>query len=297
MQDEAAPLAGTAVELSDSGIVALAFGQRDRHLASFSRIRHLALLPTDALELDLSDPEQRRLGDYELIELVGEGGMGIVYRARQVGLDREVAIKLLAAGPWASNEFIERFRREAQNAARMQHPNIVAIHEVGSAEELHYFSMRLVRGHSLAAAIRDEGRFEPRRAARLLRTIAEAVDYAHRLGVLHLDLKPANVLLDADGVPHVADFGLARRLEQGMSADNDEISGTPAYMAPEQAELRAHGISAATWYAWKSKYAGATVSELTRMRELEAENARLKRMYADLALENLAMKDVIAKKY
>lgn len=233
---------------SDPGVITLAFGQRSENirLAGLSEFRHLALLAADALELDLSDPEQRRFGDYELLELLGEGGMGIVYRARQVGLDREVAIKLLAAGPWASREFVERFQREAQNAARMQHPNIVAIHEVGSVEELHFFSMQLVRGHSLAAAIGDEHGFEPRRAAQLMRTIAEAVDYAHSLGVLHLDLKPANVLLDESGVPHVADFGLARRLEQGMSADNEEISGTPAYMAPEQAELRAHKISAAT---------------------------------------------------
>jgi WD40 repeat protein len=229
-----------------SGVAALAFGSTGRSTPDFSRLRHLALLPVDALELDLTDPAQRRFGDYDLLEQIGEGGMGVVYRARQTSLDREVAIKLLAAGPWASNEFIERFRREAQNAARMQHPNIVAIYEVGDAEELHFFSMRLVRGQSLAVAICDAGRFEPQRAAQLLRTVAEAVDYAHRLGVLHLDLKPANVLLDEDGIPHVADFGLARRLDSALAVDNEEISGTPAYMAPEQAEVRAHKISAAT---------------------------------------------------
>src|SRR6516164_3246535 len=148
--------------------------------------RHLALLPTESLELDLSDPAQRQFGDYELLELIGEGGMGVVYRARQTSLDREVAIKLLAAGVWASAEFVERFHREAQNAARMQHPNIVAIYEVGANDELHFFSMRLIRGPSLAAELRREIRLAPQRAARLLRTIAEAVDYAHRLGVLHL---------------------------------------------------------------------------------------------------------------
>src|SRR6185503_13359051 len=148
--------------------------------------------------------------------------------------DRDVAIKLLAAGPWASKNFIERFQREAQNAARMQHPNIVAIYEVGSSQELHFFSMRLIRGGSLADLIKQEGKLDPQRAARLLRTIAEAVDYAHKLGVLHLDLKPANVLLDDNGNPHVADFGLARRLEQGLAADTNEVSGTPSYMAPEQ---------------------------------------------------------------
>ncbi|HEX7916915.1 WD40 repeat domain-containing serine/threonine protein kinase [Rudaea sp.] len=194
----------------------------------------------------MDDPEQRQFGNYELLELIGEGGMGVVYRARQHGLDREVAVKLLAAGPWASKEYIERFRQEAQNAARMQHPNIVPIYEVDQAEEVHFFSMRLIRGGSLSTLIRREGRLEPRHAAQLLRTIAEAVDYAHRLGVLHLDLKPANVLLDDNGSPHVADFGLARRLEHGLAADNTGISGTPSYMAPEQATTGAQKITPAT---------------------------------------------------
>ncbi|MBS0212293.1 MAG: protein kinase [Proteobacteria bacterium] len=207
---------------------------------------HLAILPEDSLELDLSDPTQRRFGDYELRELIGRGGMGVVYRAYQHSLDREVAVKLLAAGPWASREFIERFRSEAQNAARMQHPNIVAIYEVGSAEEMHFFAMRLVQGNSLSGLLRSEGRLPPLRAAQLLRTIAEAVDYAHRLGVLHLDLKPANVLLDEAGTPYVADFGLARRLEQGQAAEVNEVSGTPSYMAPEQAIARSQKITPAT---------------------------------------------------
>ena len=208
--------------------------------------RHLALLTPETLELDLSDPEQRRFGDYELLELVGEGGMGVVYRAHQSSLDRDVAVKLLAAGPWASTEFIERFRREAQNAARMQHPNIVAIYEVGSAEEMHFFSMRLVHGGSVAERIKRDGPLAPLHAAKLLRTVAEAVDYAHRLGVLHLDLKPANVLLDENGAPHVADFGLARRLDSALATSGDEISGTPSYMAPEQATPRTARITPAT---------------------------------------------------
>src|SRR5690348_1598170 len=155
-----------------AAIVELAFGSaRDPAAADPTLARHLALLPVDALELDLGDPLQRQFGDYELLERLGEGGMGVVYRARQVSLDREVAIKLLAAGPWASREFVARFTREAQNAARMQHPNIVAIYEVGSVEELHFFSMRLVRGNSLAAAIGAHGRFPAHRAASLMRTV------------------------------------------------------------------------------------------------------------------------------
>jgi len=225
------PLA--SLRMDATAIADLAFGSMSVDVTAVEG-RHLAMLSTDALELDLDDPLQRQFGDYELQELIGEGGMGVVYRAHQQSLDRDVAIKLLAAGPWASKNFIERFQREAQNAARMQHPNIVAIYEVGSSQELHFFSMRLICGGSLADLIKVQGKLEPARAARLLRTIAEAVDYAHKLGVLHLDLKPANVLLDDNGNPHVADFGLARRLEQGLAADTNEVSGTPSYMAPEQ---------------------------------------------------------------
>ena len=242
---DADPLA--SVRGHGSALANLAFGSMSRTvITGASQGRDLAFLPIDALELDLTDPAQRRFGDYELLELIGEGGMGVVYRARQASLDRDVAVKLLAAGPWASKEFVERFRREAQNAARMQHPNIVAIYEVGSAEELHFFSMRLIEGPSLAAVVKREGRLPAARAATLMRTIAEAVDYAHRLGVLHLDLKPANVLLDEDGAPHVADFGLARRLDDGLAADSDEVSGTPSYMAPEQATAGARRITTAT---------------------------------------------------
>jgi WD40 repeat protein len=236
------PLANA--RLDATAIADLAFGSMSVDVTAVEG-RHLAMLSVDALELDLDDPLQRQFGDYELKELIGEGGMGVVYRAHQTSLDRDVAIKLLAAGPWASKNFIERFRREAQNAARMQHPNIVAIYEVGSNEELHFFSMRLIRGGSLADLIKQEGKLDPLRAARLLRTIAEAVDYAHKLGVLHLDLKPANVLLDDNGAPHVADFGLARRLEQGLAADTNEVSGTPSYMAPEQC-IAAQKVTPAT---------------------------------------------------
>lgn len=197
--------------------------------------RPLSFLPPDALDMDLSDPIQRDFGEYELLEKIGQGGMGVVYRARQHALDREVALKLLAAGPWASREFIQRFRREAQSAARLEHPNIVAVYESGVQHELHFFSMRLVRGESLAALVARDGPRAPREAARLLLRIAEALDYAHRLGVLHLDLKPGNVLIDEAGEPLVADFGLARRIDQALADEGEDVSGTPSYMAPEQA--------------------------------------------------------------
>ncbi|MBS0383052.1 MAG: protein kinase [Proteobacteria bacterium] len=227
------------------GLAELAFGSLTR-TDEPAVGQHLALLRAESLQLDLSDPAQCQFGDYELLELLGEGGMGAVYRARHAPLDREVAVKLLSAGPWASKDFIARFEREAQNAARMQHPNIVTVYEVGSHEGLHFFSMRLVEGHSLSELLKRGERYTFKQAASLACTMAEAVAYAHSLGVLHLDLKPGNVLIDGQGVPHVADFGLARRLDSALSTVNDEVSGTPAYMAPEQAQVKSSRLTAAT---------------------------------------------------
>jgi hypothetical protein len=198
------------------------------------------------LILDLSDPAQRELGDYELLEMIGKGGMGIVYRARQRSLDRIVAVKLLATGSSYSREFIARFQSEAQRAARMQHPNIVTIHEIGANDRFSYFSMQLVEGETLADRLQRERVLSPGEAARVLRVLAEAVEYAHELNVLHLDLKPANVLIDGTGRLYIADFGLARPLDQALASELDEISGTPSYMAPEQIEIRKHRLSRAT---------------------------------------------------
>jgi WD40 repeat protein len=227
------------------GLAELAFGSLTRADGP-ARGQHLALLQAESLELDLTDPAQRQFGDYELLELLGEGGMGAVYRARHLPLDRCVAVKLLSAGPWASRDFIVRFEREAQNAARMQHPNIVTVFEVGDHDGLHFFSMRLVEGHSLSTLLKCGEHFAPKAAAALMRTVAEAVAYAHSLGVLHLDLKPGNVLIDGSGTPHVADFGLARRLDSAPMIANDEVSGTPSYMAPEQAQVCSSQLTAAT---------------------------------------------------
>lgn len=227
------------------GLAELAFGSLTR-ADDAGGGQHLALLSPETLELDLSDPAQRQFGDYELLERIGEGGMGVVYRARHLPLDREVAVKLLSAGPWASRDFIARFEREAQNAARMQHPNIVTVYEAGSFEGLHFISMRLVEGRSLSASLGPGRCMAPKSAAALMRVVAEGVGYAHSLGVLHLDLKPGNVLLDGAGVPYVTDFGLARRLDAALTIENDEVSGTPSYMAPEQAIVRARKLTAAT---------------------------------------------------
>ncbi|HMB72545.1 MAG TPA: WD40 repeat domain-containing serine/threonine protein kinase, partial [Gammaproteobacteria bacterium] len=212
----------------------LAFASRRIHADETQAPRNLVFLSPEALDMDLSDPMQRNFGDYELLEKIGRGGMGIVYRARQRSLDREVALKLLIAGPWAPTRFVERFQSEAQSAARLEHPNIVTVYESGSAHDLNYFSMRLVRGESLATRLGRQGPLPAREAARILLTVAEAVDYAHRLGVLHLDLKPGNVLIDESGQPLVADFGLARRVDQALADMSGDTSGTPSYMAPEQ---------------------------------------------------------------
>jgi tRNA A-37 threonylcarbamoyl transferase component Bud32 len=228
--------------LDAAALAAVAFGSAT---GASQASRALAWTAPEDLGIDLDDPAQRRFGDYELVALIGRGGMGAVYRARQHGLDREVAVKFLAAGPWASDEFIERFRREARAAARMQHPNIVEIFDIGERDGLYWFSMRLVPGPTLAQRVRERGPLPPRAAAALVRSIAEAIDYAHRLGVLHLDLKPGNILLGGDGEPLVADFGLARRIDEGPLGAQD-IAGTPSYMAPEQALASAHPIGPAT---------------------------------------------------
>jgi hypothetical protein len=177
----------------------------------------------------------RYFGDYELLEEIGRGAMGVVYKARQISLDRLVALKMILAGQLASEDDIRRFHQEAQTAARLQHPNIVAIHEVGQQQGQQYFSMDFVEGHSLAELIGDAP-LPPDRANRYLRGIAEAIHYAHQRGTLHRDLKPSNVLIDRFDQPRVTDFGLAKRIDTdaGLTATG-AVVGTPSYMPPEQA--------------------------------------------------------------
>lgn len=188
----------------------------------------------------------RHFGDYELLEEIARGGMGVVYKARQVSLNRFVAVKVLLFGEFASDEFIKRFRTEAEAVANLQHPNIVAIHEVGDHDGQHYFSMDYVEGQSLAELVRDKP-LAARLAGRHLKTIAEAIHYAHKRGTLHRDLKPSNVLIDLFEQPHVTDFGLAKRL-QGTSRLTvaGQVLGSPNYMPPEQAEPKRGAVSAAS---------------------------------------------------
>ncbi len=173
--------------------------------------------------------------DYELLEEIGRGGMGIVYRARQKSLDRIVAVKMLLRRDLATAADLARFRSEAEAAARLDHPGIVSIFEVGECGGHPFYSMRLIEGTTLAKQL-AAGAVAPREAARILAAVAEAVDAAHRRGVLHRDLKPSNILIDARGMPHVSDFGLAKRIEEDQSVTHTgAILGTPCYMSPEQA--------------------------------------------------------------
>ncbi len=233
-------------------------------LANYEAFRVIGCDPPSPLTA-LSLQPGERLGDYEILEEIGRGGMGVVFKARQVSLDRIVALKLILAGQLASAEESERFRREATAAARLDHPHIVSIHSVGRHSAggnsvggnsvggnsvggrgiggngigehggLDYYSMRYVEGETLSGH-RDRLHGEHRSIARILETTGRAVDHAHARGVLHRDLKPGNILIDLDGQPHVADFGLAKGLwsEKGLTRTGAAL-GTPSYMAPEQA--------------------------------------------------------------
>lgn len=178
----------------------------------------------------------RYLGDYELLEELGRGGMGVVYKARQVLLKRTVAVKMLLARDFATPADLQRFHTEAESAAQLDHPAIVPVFEVGEYQGLHYFSMGFIDGQPLSARLID-GPLPPREAASLLKTVAEGVQYAHDKGVIHRDLKPGNILIDRAGNPRVADFGLAKRTQMGASdlTGTGQILGTPSYMPPEQA--------------------------------------------------------------
>ena len=174
-------------------------------------------------------------GDYELLKVLGEGGMGIVYKARQLSLNRSVAVKMIRAARFPSADEVRRFQNEAEAVARLDHPNIVPIFEVGQFEDQHYFSMKLIGGESLDKRLKEYVA-DPRRAAQLVAMIADAIHHAHQRGILHRDLKPANILIDPEGQPHVTDFGLAKRVEGDSDLTRSgAIMGTPAYMAPEQA--------------------------------------------------------------
>src|SRR6059058_2016086 len=186
------------------------------------------------------------LGDYELLEEVGRGGQGVVFRARQKSLNRTVALKVISLGQWASKAHLKRFRREAEAAASLDHPCIVPIYEVGERDGSCYFSMKFVEGGQLDEVVRRT-LMSIRQAAELIAKIARTVHYAHEHGILHRDIKPGNVLLDQKGEPHLTDFGLARLVETESTVTRTmEVLGTPSYMAPEQAVGNNAAISSVT---------------------------------------------------
>jgi WD40 repeat protein/predicted Ser/Thr protein kinase len=187
--------------------------------------------------------EFTRFGDYDLLEEIARGGMGIVYKARQRGLERIVAVKMILAGGLAGKEFVQRFRTEASAAAILQHPHIVAIHDVGVHEGRHYFSMDYVDGQSLAQLVGQQP-LPGRKAAGYAENIARAIHYAHEHGILHRDLKPSNVLIDANDQPRITDFGLAKRLDGESSLTmSGQVLGSPNFMPPEQAGAKRGKVS------------------------------------------------------
>src|SRR5207253_3605578 len=196
-------------------------------------------------EADVTD-KQWRLGHYEILEEIGRGGMGVIYRARQQHSRRIVAVKRILAHEVNSHETLVRFRREAEAVASLDHPNILPIHEVSESEEgLPFFSMKYAEGGSLRTAA-PALCAKPRECVRLMAKVARAIAYAHGKGVLHRDLQPGNILLDENGEPMVSDFGLAKWLDQSTDLTRTlETLGTPGYIAPEQAECRATDLTGA----------------------------------------------------
>src|SRR6266852_3034157 len=207
--------------------------------AGLQRLRALeaevgALFPASTLDgvtrIIPPTPDLPRISGYEVQEVLGRGGVGVVYKARHLRLNRAVALKMLLAGPYAQPQELERFLREAEAVAGLRHPNLVQVYDVGDLDGRPYFTMEFVEGGSLADSIAGTPR-PARQAAELVATLADAITAAHRGGVVHRDIKPSNVLLTADGTPKVSDFGLARRLEVGSSLTQTGAPvGTPSYM-------------------------------------------------------------------
>lgn len=260
------------------------------------------LLETGLRPLDDDDGDLREFGDYEIVEELGRGGQGVVYRARQRSLNRTVALKVIGLGHWSSTPHLKRFRHEAEAAARLEHAQIVPIYEIGEHDGSCYFSMKFIEGAQLDTVLRREP-MTLRRAAELLVKIARTVQFAHERGILHRDIKPGNILLDQNGEPHLTDFGLARLIEQESTITNSfEVMGTPSYMAPEQAAGRVKEMTAAAdvyslgavFYQMLTRqppFAGGTTYETIRLvLECDPRDPRLWNPNVDADLATIALK-------
>jgi thiol-disulfide isomerase/thioredoxin len=238
-------------------------------------IETLALEPHDGL---VCPPGLGTFGDYELLEEIARGGMGVVFRAREKSLNRIVALKMILAGRLATPDEVRRFRLEAEEASRLDHPNIVPIYHIGEHRGQHYFTMKLIEEGTL----RDQDRgskADLRKVAKLVATVAHAVHYAHRHGILHRDLKPGNILLDQEGRPHVTDFGLAKHLSgPATQTRSGAILGTPSYMSPEQAAARKDLTTATDIYSL-----GAVLYDLITGRPPFAESSTMDTLMKVLA--------------
>ena len=242
------------------------------------------------------------LGDYELLEEVGRGGQGVVFRARQKSLNRTVALKVISLGQWASKAHLKRFRREAEAAASLDHPSIVPIYEVGERDGSCYFSMKFVEGGQLDEVSR-RAPVSIRQAVELIAKLARTVHYAHAHGILHRDIKPGNILLDAQGEPHLTDFGLARLVETESTVTRTlEVLGTPSYMAPEQAvgnnakltsATDVYGLGAVLYqlFTGHPPFAGGTTFETVRLvLDTEPRPPRLLNPKIDRELSTICLK-------
>ncbi len=238
--------------------------------------------------------------DYEILDEIGHGGMGIVYKCHQKSLDKIVAIKTITGGPLATQREIESIWKEAQKAAGLHHPNIVRVHHIAENRGRHFFVMECIEGQSLADLVRT-GPLPPAKAAHYVKTIAEAIHYAHQRQILHCDLKPANILVDEEGKPYVTDFGLSRRLGEGAKfLLASALGGTPEYMAPEQAasgELTTatdvYGLGA-TLYTLLTGYppfhAKALLGLMKQVREEDPKRPRERNPAVDKDLDAICMK-------
>src|SRR3989441_489546 len=245
-------------------------------------------------------PEE--LGDYQLMEEIGCGGQGVVYRARQKSLNRIVALKVIGLGRWATRAHVKRFRMEAEAAAHLDDPRIVPIYEIGERDGACYFSMKFIEGGQLDKIIGNE-LIPLRKAAKLMAKLAHTLHHAHQNGVLHRDVKPGNILLDAKGEPHLTDFGLARLVETESTVTRTlEVLGTPSYMAPEQAAgnnaqltsaTDVYGLGAVLYQLLTGHppFAGSTTYETVRMvLETQPRQPRLCNPKVDRDLATICLK-------